>query len=409
MAASLHRERDAALLVGAVGISSLGDWLAITPLLLMLQSMTGSGFQVALLFMALWAPSVLLAAPAGILVDSVDRRLLLVWVSLAQAAVVAVLAFVDSNVGILALVTLLGIGIAVSSPAEFTLAPAITEPERLAQLNGWIETARAAGFTLGPVAGGALAAAGGTRVALLIDAATFVLVGIAALLLRPRYAQSVATDADHADAQERWYHGVVVLFADRVTGLVLAVGFASLLFMTASITAEVFFAKDVLHTSDTGFGAMYTTWALGMAIGGLLLARRFSVALAGGALVAIVVQSLAVGLPTLWLSLTFTLGCYLIGGAAHGLKNVLIRTLLQQRVPGRLHGRVFAAWNGLRNGAELVALLCGGALVSLLGARVTLFIAGAVPAVAGLIGLALYARLRHQSPAMSSPASAESL
>src|SRR4051812_37042984 len=102
MAGLLHRERDPALLVGAVGISSLGDWLAITPLLLLLQSTTGSGVQVALLFGALWAPSVLLAAPAGALVDRVDRRLLLAWVSLAQAAVVAVLAFVDSNVGILA-------------------------------------------------------------------------------------------------------------------------------------------------------------------------------------------------------------------------------------------------------------------------------------------------------------------
>ncbi|MDX6591569.1 MAG: hypothetical protein QOJ13_765 [Gaiellales bacterium] len=409
MGAPLHRERDAALLVGAVGISSLGDWLAITPLLLMLQSMTGSGLQVALLFMALWAPSVILAAPAGLLVDRVDRRRLLASVSLAQAAVVAVLAFVDSNVGILALVTLLGIGIAVSSPAEFTLAPAITSPERLPQLNGWIETARAAGFTLGPVAGGALAAAGGTRLALLIDAATFVLVALAAFLLRPRYVQVAAAAAEQGDRKDRWYEGIVVLFADRVTGLVIAVGFASLLFMTASITAEVFFAKDVLHTSDTGFGALYTSWALGMAIGGLLLARRFSVALAGGALIAIVVQSIGVGLPTLWLSLPFALVCYVVGGTAHGLKNVLIRTLLQKRVPSRLHGRAFAAWNGVRNAAELFALLCGGAMVSLFGARVTLFVAGAVPAAAGLIGLTLYARLKRDSPAMSPPARAEGL
>jgi hypothetical protein len=178
--------------------------------------------------------------------------------------------------------------------------------------------------------------------------------------------------------------------------------------MTASITAEVFFAKDVLHTSDTGFGALYTTWALGMAIGGLVLARRFSVALAGGALVAIVVQSLGVGLPTLWLSLQFALVCYLVGGMAHGLKNVLIRTMLQRRIPGRLHGRAFAAWNGVRNAAELVALLTGGAMVSLLGARVTLFVAGAVPAIAGVVGLALYARLKREAP-VPAPVGAERL
>jgi len=408
MDAPLHRQRDAALLVGAVGVSSVGDWLAITPLLLMLQSMTGSGLQVAALFAALWAPSVLLAGPAGLLVDRVDRRMLLVWVSLAQAGVVAVLAFVDSNVGILALVTLLGIGVAISSPAEFSLAPAIVEPERLAQLNGWVETARAAGFTLGPVAGGALAAAGGTRVALLLDAVTFIVVAAAAALLRPRFAEAREQAAAEPGTSDRWYQGIVVLFADRLTGLIVAVAFSSLLFMTASITAEVFFAKDVLHTSDTGFGALYTTWALGMAIGGLVLARRFSVALAGGALVAIVVQSLGVGLPTLWLSIQFALACYLVGGMAHGLKNVLIRTMLQRRIPGRLHGRAFAAWNGVRNAAELVALLTGGAMVSLLGARLTLFVAGAVPAIAGVVGLALYARLKREAP-VPSPAGAKSL
>ena len=58
---------------------------------------------------------------------------------------------------------------------------------------------------------------------------------------------------------------------------------------------------------------------------------------------------------------------------------------------------------------RLSPLLCGGAMVSLFGARVTLFVAGAVPAAAGLIGLALYARLKRDSPAMSPPAPAEGL
>ena len=113
---------------------------------------------------------------------------------------------------------------------------------------------------------------------------------------------------------------------------------------------------------------------------------RAASALAGAALVAIVVQSVALAAPTLPLVFTFALACYVIGGAAHGTKNVLIRTLMHQRVPARLHGRAFAAYNALRNGAEMVALVLGGLLIAAIGARWTLFLAGAVPAVAGAVG-----------------------
>jgi MFS family permease len=84
---------------------------------------------------------------------------------------------------------------------------------------------------------------------------------------------------------------------------------------------------------------------------------------------------------------------YLFGGVAHGTKNVLARTLIHQRAPERLHGRAFAAFNGLRNGAELVALTLGGLAISAFGARWTLLYAGGLPLLAAVAGLA-WMRLR---------------
>ena len=69
---------DLNILVGAVGLSALGDWLALVPLTLHLQEATGSGITIALLYIAFWAPSVVLAGPAGLLADRYDpRRVLL--------------------------------------------------------------------------------------------------------------------------------------------------------------------------------------------------------------------------------------------------------------------------------------------------------------------------------------------
>jgi MFS family permease len=100
---------DARLIVGAVGISALGDFLLWIPLTLHLQQMTGAGVAVAALMICLWAPVLLLAPVAGLLADRVETRRLLICASLAQAAIAASLALALDSVGaILALAALLG-------------------------------------------------------------------------------------------------------------------------------------------------------------------------------------------------------------------------------------------------------------------------------------------------------------
>ena len=88
---------------------------------------------------------------------------------------------------------------------------------------------------------------------------------------------------------------------------------------------------------------------------------------------------------------------FFAGGVGHGVKNVLVRALIQERVPDRFHGRAFAAYNGMRNGAELVALAWGGLLVVGLGARETLALAGFISVLAALAGLLAF-RVGRQEP-----------
>src|ERR1700754_2960352 len=107
---------------------------------LTLEHDSGSGIVVAGLFIALWTPVALLAAPAGLLVDRCDPRRVLIAVSLAQALVAGRLAFAGSTTAVLALTVLLGCGVAVASPAEFALVPALAAGDtELKGANGRIE------------------------------------------------------------------------------------------------------------------------------------------------------------------------------------------------------------------------------------------------------------------------------
>ena len=391
--------RDLSLLVGAVGLSSLGDRVALVPLALLVEQRGGTGVAVAALFVAMWSPAALLAGPAGLLADCWSPRRLLILSSLAAAALGAGLALADGLAPVLVLVALMGCLNAVAMPAEFTLLPLVAGETGIARANGQVEFARYAGFILGPVAGGLLAAAGGTTFALLANAGTFLVLAAVAAAIRVQWAPHA-----HA-ARERMRDGIDFLARDHELAPVVGIVFVSLLLMTATPAAALFFAYGDLGMGGAGFGILMGVWGAGMAIGALVVAPRVRFgAMACLAVATVGAQGVGIAVPALWPMVWLAIAGYLFGGVAHGTKNVLARTLIHHRAPERVRGRAFAAFNGLRNGAELVALTLGGFAISALGARWTLLYAGAVPLLAACLGLVwMRARVR---VALAAPAPA---
>jgi MFS family permease len=265
------REHDVRLIVGAVGISALGDFLLWIPLTLRIQEMGGSGLAMAGLFLALWTPLVVLAPVAGLVVDRREARGVLLVASLAQMAVAASLVLaVDSVAAMIALAGLLGTGFAFAQPAEFALVPVVARGQRLTQVNGLVETARYTGMSLGPLLGGVLAGVGGIKVAMLVNAGTFGVVAAAALMLHAGRRPQAVPDGGH---EERARDGIAYLFRDRTLAIAMSVLFVTLLFMTASVTAEVFFLKEDLAVSDAVYGLLFGAWTGGMIFGALVVAR----------------------------------------------------------------------------------------------------------------------------------------
>ena len=384
---SLLRARDVRLIVGAVGLSSFGDMLLWVPVALHLEATTGSPLLVSSFFLALFGPVVAAGGLAGRLADRVESARLLWTVSLGQAVVVAAMALVaDVPAALLALTVLLGTGVAIAQAAEFALVPAAAGEDRLVRANGLVEAARYAGMTAGPLAGGLLAGLGLVEAALLVDAATFVAVAAAAGALRARRHPRAAARSS-ADAG-RLRDGVAFLTADPVLRATLAAAVAALAFFSISIAADLFYVRDVLHAGDAAYGVVTACWMLGMVAGAIGLAPRVprgmlvAAALAGVAVQGAGIVGAAVGGVLVGACLGFA-----VGGVAHGVKNVLLRTLIHERVPDSARGRAFAAYNAARNAAELGALGAGGLLIGAVGARPALLVAGAVPLAIGAAAL----------------------
>jgi len=391
MKGSLFRDRDFRLVAASVGVSALGDWVAIVALGLHVKDLTDSGFAVAALWICLFGPSVLVAGWAGLLVDRVEATRLLAGVSAVGAVAAVAVAFSSAVAPVLILTAALGVVFATSSPAEFSLVPPLAGEQRIQEANGHIETARYIGFGAGPLIGGLLFGIGGLELAMLVDAGTFAFVAVAALSLRVRRRPAELSESERSP---RARDGVAFLFRDRLLALVMTVAFASLLFMSAVWVGELFFVEDVLDRGEVAYGSMLSIWTMGMALGAMLLSRRVAVgAVAAIGLLAAATQGAALALPALWLSFVFFLACSFVGGLAHGLKNVMFRSLIHVRVPDVLHGRAFAAYNGIRNTAELGAFAAGGLLVAAIGARGTLAYAGGLSALAGVVGVIALLRM----------------
>lgn len=379
--------RDLRLLAGAVFLSALGDVVAFITLAVVVHDLTGSGLSVSALVATTLVPAVVLAPLAGLIADRVESVRVIVIVSIAQALIAAGLGFSEGLTAILVLSTLLAAGAAIGQPAEFALVPAVAREGRLTEANGLMESARYAGFAGGPLVAGVLLAAGGAQVALLVNAASFLAIAVAGAMMRARRPPE---PAGPAAAPERARDGLAALLDDGQLRILVLASAAALLFISASLTVEVFFAKDVLGAGDAGYALLFGAWMVGMVAGATGLAARIPPRyVAAGALVALAVQGAGMGAQTIWLALAFALAANLVGGLGHGVKNTLLRTVIQQRVPSRLHGRAFAAYSALRNTAELAAVGAGGLLVSAVGAREALAIAGLGPVLAAIVGLAL--------------------
>ena len=392
----LLRNRDFRLLVAAYAISWLGDSLALIALLIRVHDLTDSGPAVAGLLLAQSVPRVALAPFIGLLVDRFETVRVLVVAALAQAGISAALAFATDLPLLLGLSFGLGAFAGLDSPAVFAIVPRAVGDERTGPANAALEVARYGGSAVGPLIGGALAAALGTGAGLLANAASFVVLAIIAMALRVRRPPHDTTEPERQE-RLRARDGFVFVARDRILRLAFLVTAAVIVFAVIDNVAGVFFAKDVLRAGDLGYGLLLTSWSVGMIAGAFVTGRWAP----GGSLTLAVVMAavlggLAVGGAAAVAMFAVAIPAFVLGGLANGVHNVAMRSLIHRRVPGRLHGRVFAAYGALTASGSIGALALGGAVVAFLGARGSLMLAGFGELAVGLLALAWYTRVARE-------------
>ncbi|MDA8435325.1 MAG: MFS transporter [Actinomycetales bacterium] len=376
--------RDLTVVAAGRGVSVAGDEVAVIALALWASHEGAGAMVVAALVMAAALPQLLAAPVAGLIVDRLPARRLIATVSLLQALVCLALvpAVAAAHVpAVLALVVALNLGQTVANPAWQALVPVIAGPEQLSRALAVLQGTTAAAALLGPAVGGLLVGATGTSAALVVDAVTFAVLGVAALLLR----HDRRPEAPAPGMRGELTAGVRVIAGDPVLRGVLLLVTAFVLTAGAVNVAEIFLITRTLGAGPAAYGAVGALFAAGLMLGAWLSRRDRTVTAAARLLVGVTV-SLSLSLVALGLAPTLVVAALasMAVGVCNGMLNVLGQSIFVRRAPKAVLGRVFAALQGVVGAAMLAATALGGVLLGVLDVR-TLIVGAGVLAVAVLL------------------------
>ncbi|GAA0527224.1 MFS transporter [Saccharopolyspora thermophila] len=370
-------------------ISRAGDLLSGVALLLLVLDRTGSGLGVAGVVVADALP--LLFAPlAGVVVDRLPRRQVMITADLVRAALAAALPLVDAHVSaIYTIAFALSTATVFFSPAANSLLPAMVgERELVAANSGVWTTAVVAQIALAPLAG-VLVAAAGFAAAFWINAASF---AISAALLT-----GLAVPGGRVVASSRgWLRdaldGARLLVTDRLLRALAAAHLLAALASGATGALLVVLARQRLGLGPKGFGWLLAATAVGALAGPALLNRLVRDAARPG----VVFGSFGLrGLVDLLLALTtrapVAAGALVLHGAGASTGTITFTSLVQVRTEEAVRGRVFAGFDALFQTGRLVGLLLGGLLADGLGIA-TVYLFGAALLLAAALGGSALAR-----------------
>ena len=368
-------------------LTSAMRWLDMLVLGVFVFDLTGSAFQVALLFFTRMVPRILFALAIGTLADRVDRRLMLM-------AGFGMLSVVSALLGLLVLTDRIEYWHLLATSFVAGTLWAVEFPVRRAMLGDIVPReliGRAMALDIGtssltrifgPVTGGVLLAAIGAEAAFLTEAVVFLLaIGVLATLdytppLRSGRAQSAI--ADLLDGV-RYISGRRLLAGALLASLVMN-GFG---FPYLSMLPVI--GKETLGLDAVGVGLLQSAEGFGALVGATLIAslaptRIYTFLYVGGIALFMTMVLLFSR------SEVFALSLLLLWGAGFGMASYtsMQTTLFVTSAPPELRGRVIGTASMALGGNPLGALSVG-VTAEALGAP----IATTLMSIEGLAALAL--------------------
>ncbi len=394
--------RNFALLWFGQTISVIGDMMASTTVIIWIAvglaaHQTWAPVAVSGVLIATSAPTLLVGFFAGVFVDRVQKRPLMLWMDGLRALIVAALIVATGafplpfvaggrlplvwTLGLIyGVVVLVSVGDQFFRPSSMAMIQDIVPVEQQARAMGILQASFSIALVIGPPLAAPLYAAFGPEWAILIDAATFAVSYLTIFaIVAPRHALHTQTSDGSAHAPSFWrelFAGMRFYFSNRVLVTLLIAIVVGVSGASALNTLDVFFATQNLHATTAMYGFIGAVFGAGAILGSIffgLTAQRLGLARMLW-LTMLLFGVLVVGLSRVT-SYEIALGFFFVAGALNSGLNVAAGPIMMRETPNALMGRVMSIFQPTMNLAILLATALIGYLagVTLLRFHAVLF------------------------------------
>ncbi|HUD38864.1 MAG TPA: MFS transporter [Streptosporangiaceae bacterium] len=288
----LWRHRDFMSLWIGQSVSEVGSSVTMVALpLAAVVLLHASAFQVGLLSAAGTASFLLVALPAGLVVDRVAKRWLMLSCDVARMLIIGSVA-VAAAFGVLTMAQLFAVALLAGLATVFfdvayqSYVPSLIDRDQLHEGNGKLGASQAFAGVVGPSLGGALFSllrAG----AMSVDSASYAVSTISLLLIRAREPKRATTnpatnpatqpgalaEPQRGRLRQEVFAGLRFVLSHPVLRKIAACTGTANLFGAMSGALEILFLVRVVHIKPAEIGLLFGIGSLGGVLGGVLSGR----------------------------------------------------------------------------------------------------------------------------------------
>jgi MFS family permease len=430
-ALDVFRNQPFLLLWLAQAATQIGGNMVIFGLTVIIAKSTGSTTAVSALILTFLLPAVLFSALAGVFVDRLDRRLVLILTNVLRGLAFVAMFFAGDHLGLIYLLNITVSTITVFfAPAEAAMIPIVVPRRQLLSANGiftlTLNAAFALGFTLiGPLI---VKIAGAPALIVVVAALYFVAAAFCSTLpagppttrdAAPTDARGRVREAENAigSVVTQLRQGLAYIRDHReIRWSLIYLGIAASLVGVLGVLGPSF-AQKTLGLKSEDFVVVVLPLGVGIVMGilllnayGRLIPRRrviegglialgaFLAAMAlSGQISAFLGRSAArtgADLSLLTSLLSVVVAVAFFAGIAYAAVAIPAQTQLQEDLPEDVRGRVFGVLNMLVSVASFLPILVVGPIADLLGTTVVLVLVAVLIVGSGIASIYLRGPLR---------------
>ncbi|WP_077297548.1 MFS transporter [Virgibacillus pantothenticus] len=367
--------KDPILLLFSIGISSIGDFIYLVAINIIVYQLTGSAAAVAGLWIIAPLVNIITKFWTGSFIDYRSKRKVMIVTYIIRAVFICFIPLAPNMIVIYAILVVLSIANAFFHPSSTTYVTILVPKEKRKRFNSFRSFASSGAFIIGPAIGGSLILLTSVEITLWINA-VFFLIAVSLLFILPE-KENINKDAIPALTISQVIQDFTVVqkfIANNKYVSFIYLGFIMIMLFTFTMdTQEVVFTQQVIGLSEFEYSMLISITGIGSVAGAILLSI-FANKISLRYMIVFGLIMMTVGYVIYafsWSFASIVVG-FIILGFFMVFLNAGIMTFYQNNIPVEVMGRVTSIYQLIQSANQVLFILIIGVTADIISLRLTI-------------------------------------